>query len=307
MTARVPGVAPGPIAPGVWQVGDVTITCVEERVYRFPIADFIPEATPDRLAARAEWLAAYGVDDVQMLVMPVNGYVLECGGRRVLVDTCVGLEHSDSEPTSPFLDRLRDRGVDPRDVDTVICTHFHYDHVGWNTVVVDGVRVPTFANARYLFAREEWDAVREWTPSSDLEGMLRESFEREVATVVDAGRAELLRGGFAVTPEISVVPTPGHSPGHVSVAVRSDGAEALITGDAIHHPLQVAEPAVGTTADDDHRTTVATREALVDRLADRPVLLIGSHFGGAGAGFVRHEGAGVVLRPPGGSGGGGGG
>lgn len=284
----------------MWQVGDVTITRIEERVYRFPIAQFIPGATPEVLAPRLGWLGDFGVDDLDLLVMPVNGYVLACGDRRILVDTCVGLEHSGSEPASPFVDRLRASGVEPDAVDTVLCTHFHYDHVGWNTTVVGGERVPTFPRARYVFAREEWDAVREWSPTSDLEGMLRESFDREVATVVDAGAAELRSGAFAVSPEVSVVPTPGHSPGHVSVVVRSGGQEALITGDAIHHPVQLALPEVGTTADDDHRATVATREGLIDRLVDRPVLLVGSHFAGAGAGYLRHDGGDVVLRPAGG-------
>lgn len=290
--------APSSRSSDVWRVGDVTITRIEERIYRFPILDFIPGATPQRLEADLDWLTDYGVHDVRTMVMPVNGYVLESDGRRVLVDTCVGLEHSDSEPTSPFLDRLRALGFEPSTIDVVVCTHFHYDHVGWNTNVVGGERVPTFTNARYVLGQEEWDAVQQWTPASDLEGMLRESFDREVGTIVARGWADLVTGPTSVTPEVSTVATPGHSPGHVSVAVRSGGAEALITGDAIHHPVQLSATTAGTTADDDQRATVTTREGIIDRLIDRPVLLIGSHFGGAGAGFVRHEDGRVVLRPP---------
>lgn len=288
----------GATVTDVWRVGNVTITRIEERIYRFPILDFIPEATPGMLAPHLDWLVDYGVDDPGMLAMPVNGYLIESQGRRVLVDTCVGIEHSDSEPTSPFLERLQLLGIDPATIGIVVCTHFHYDHVGWNTSLVDGERLPTFANARYLFAQAEWDAVRAWTPTSDLEASLRESFDREVGTIVAGGQAELVHAPLRVTPEIAMVPTPGHSPGHVSVAIASEGAAAFITGDAIHHPVQLTEPAVGTTADDDPRATVVTREAVIDQLIDRDVLLIGSHFGGAGAGFVRREDHRVVLRTP---------
>jgi glyoxylase-like metal-dependent hydrolase (beta-lactamase superfamily II) len=290
--AAVPGVS-------VFHVGEVTVTQIEERVYRFPILDFIPDATPARLSPHLDWLDAFGVDDVDTMVMPVNGYVLETDGRRILVDTCVGEEHTDSEPTSPFIDRLRLAGFDPAEIDVVVCTHFHYDHVGWNTVVVDGERLPTFANARYLFAREEWNAVKDWTQESSLDEMLQESFDRSVAQIHRTGRCDLVSGGLDITSQVAILPTPGHSPGHIAVSIESDGKAAIITGDAIHHPAQLAIPALATAADDDPRHTVSTREALIDRVLDRDVLLVGSHFGSPGRGFVRSDGGRVVLVPSG--------
>jgi glyoxylase-like metal-dependent hydrolase (beta-lactamase superfamily II) len=281
----------------VFRVGDVTITQVQERVYSFPIMGFIPDATPDRLTPHVDWLIDYGVTDVDTMTMPVNGYLLESSGRRILVDTCVGLEHSDSEPTSPFIDRLRRAGFPADSIDLVVCTHFHYDHVGWNTTVVDGERLPTFGRARYLFAKQEWEAVKDWTQGSSLDEQLQESFDRDVAFIVDAGRCDFVSDGFALTPEITILATPGHSPGHLAVAVDSDGHKAIITGDAIHHPVQLVDPALTTAADDLPSAAVRTREGLIDRVMDRDVLLIGSHFGSPGRGFVRSEGGRTRLIP----------
>jgi glyoxylase-like metal-dependent hydrolase (beta-lactamase superfamily II) len=282
-------------------VGEVTVTQVEERIYSFPIAGFVPGATPDALTPHLDWLRDYGVVDVEQMTMPVNGYLLESEGTRILVDTCVGLEHPDSEPSSPFVDRLQLAGFDPASVDVVVCTHFHYDHVGWNTTLVGEERVPTFRNARYLFARAEWDAVQDWTQSSELDEMLQASFGRQVGFLVDNGLAELTDSALQLTSEVRLLPTPGHSPGHVAVEIVSGGRRAIITGDAVHHPVQLADPSITTEADDDPAGTVTTRTNLIDRILDTDVLLIGSHFGAPGRGYLRTEGSRVVFgaRPPG--------
>lgn len=278
-------------------VGNVAVTRVEERIYNFPIKDFIPDATPERLTANLDWLECYGVNDLATMTMPVNGYVLDSGDRRILVDTCVGLEHSESEPESLFLKRMQACGYDPDTIDVVICTHFHYDHIGWNTTVVGAERVPTFRNARYLFAQDEWDGAQEWTQESALEAVLHETFDRHVAFVVTNGRADLVSGEIAITPDVAIIPTPGHTPGHLSVAIKSEGAVALITGDAVHHPLQLAEPTISTTADHDPPTTVATRERLIDWAINQDALIIGSHFSGPGMGYISQKDDRTTFEP----------
>jgi glyoxylase-like metal-dependent hydrolase (beta-lactamase superfamily II) len=293
-SARLQGLE---LVTSAFMVGNVAVTRVEERIYSFPIEGFIPEATPQRLASNLDWLATYGVEDLATMTMPVNGYVLDTGDKRILVDTCVGLEHSESEPQSLFLDRLKACGYDPDTFDVIICTHFHYDHIGWNTKLLGRERVPTFANARYVFSQTEWDGAREWTPGTEFEAVLRESFERHVGFIVSNGYADLVSGETAIAREVAIVPTPGHTPGHVSVAIASEGYAALITGDAVHHPLQLAMPTISTTADDDTESTIASRESLIDWAVSNDALIIGSHFSGPGMGYISRDDNRTVFEP----------
>lgn len=299
MTATAGGPPPvtnGEVTVESFDVGSVRVTRVQERIYEFPILDFMPTVTPDRLSAQLDWLQAFAVRDTETMVMPVNGYVVETRGRRILVDTCVGIEHTDSEPTSPFVDRLAEAGFAPESIDVVVCTHFHYDHVGWNTTVDSGRRRPTFPNARYLLARREWEAAADWSASSELEEMLQESFDRDIAFLVQHDAADLVESDASLTEDVSLLGTTGHSPGHVAVVIASEGVEAIITGDSIHHPVQIVEPHHFTTADDDINGAVSTRLNLLDRAYERKSLLIGSHFGGAGRGHVVTDRSGYSLR-----------
>jgi glyoxylase-like metal-dependent hydrolase (beta-lactamase superfamily II) len=172
-------------------------------------------------------------------------------------------------------------------VDVVICTHLHVDHVGWNTRLADGRWVPTFPRARYLFARREWE---HWT--SEEEDGTKRILADSVAPVLDAGLAELVEMDHRVADGIWLEPTPGHTPGHVSVRVHSDGADAVITGDLMHHPVQVAEPAWQSAFDTDPVQARETRRAFCSRYADRPVDVLGTHFHHPTAGrIVRHRDA----------------
>jgi glyoxylase-like metal-dependent hydrolase (beta-lactamase superfamily II) len=166
-------------------------------------------------------------------------------------------------------------------VDVVICTHLHVDHVGWNTRLSDGRWVPTFPRARYLFARREWE---HWT-GEDEEGTKR-ILADSVAPVLEAGLAHLVEMDHRVADGIWLEPTPGHTPGHVSVRLASDGAEAVITGDLMHHPVQVAEPGWQSSFDTDPTRARETRRAFCARYADRPVAVLGTHFHHPTAGWI---------------------
>jgi len=223
----------------------------------------------------------------------VHTFVIRSSDLTVLVDTCIGndKDRGGRRPfhmlRTAFLEDLRAAGVAPEAVDVVICTHLHVDHVGWNTRLADGRWVPTFPRARYLFARREWE---HWT--SDAEDGTKRILADSVAPVLDAGLAELVEMDHRVADGIWLEPTPGHTPGHVSVRLHADGADAVITGDLMHHPVQVAEPAWQSAFDTDPAQARETRRAFCARYADRPVAVLGTHFHHPTAGrIVRHRDA----------------
>ena len=165
----------------------------------------------------------------------------------------------------------------------MLCTHLHVDHVGWNTKLIGGQWVPTFANARYVFGKAEYEYWRDHSDEPDKAAVFNDS----VKPVVDAGKADLVASDARLCDEITLIPTPGHSPGHMSVHIRSDGEEALLTGDVAHHPCQMAHLDWSSTADSDPVQSAATRRELFGRFADTPTLVIGGHFN---AGRIRRDG-----------------
>jgi len=172
-----------------------------------------------------------------------------------------------------FLPRLAAAGVTPENVDYVMCTHLHSDHVGWNTQLRDGRWVPTFPKARYIFAQREWDA---W------EAMQRETPQPHlvdsVLPVMEARQAQLVGTDFALDDEVWLEPTPGHTPGHVSIHLASQGAHAVITGDCIHSPVQCVEPEWIVRADFNPTMAKATRRRFLERYCDSSVLVCATHF-----------------------------
>jgi glyoxylase-like metal-dependent hydrolase (beta-lactamase superfamily II) len=185
----------------------------------------------------------------------------------------------------PFLEDLDKAGYPAAQIDTVICTHLHIDHVGWNTRLVDGRWVPTFPHARYLLARREWE---HW--SADTDRWNQTILADSVRPIFDAGLVDLVEADHAVDAAVRLEPTPGHTPGHVSVHVRSRGEEAVITGDLVHHPAQFARPHWGASVDWDRAMADRTRRAFMERYADTPVLVIGTHFAGPTAGRLVRDG-----------------
>jgi glyoxylase-like metal-dependent hydrolase (beta-lactamase superfamily II) len=174
---------------------------------------------------------------------------------------------------TPLLTDLADAGFPREEVDTVICTHLHFDHVGWNTMLVDGEWVPTFPNARYLLGRDEWEHWNREGASG-----YAATIDDAVRPVIDAGLADLVPSDHRVTNEIRLEATPGHTPGHVAVHVESAGQHALITGDLAHHPVQFAEPDWHADPDTDPTQSAATRRRLLEEHSDTDLLVIGTHF-----------------------------
>jgi glyoxylase-like metal-dependent hydrolase (beta-lactamase superfamily II) len=185
----------------------------------------------------------------------------------------------------PFLQDLEKAGFETDSIDTVMCTHLHVDHVGWNTVLKGNRWVPTFSNARYLVNKAEWDYWNE-AGDDDFGPVISDS----VRPIVDQGLCDLVDANHRLSSEIWLEPTPGHTPGHVSVRISSLGEEALITGDFLHHPCQFARPEWASSADYDKDAARKTRLRVFESYADRPVLIIGTHFAGPTAGYLRRDG-----------------
>lgn len=271
-----------------WRIGDVTITRVVE-LTSSTIGNYIlPQATEDRIKA-IDWIGPFVNDDCQ-LVLSFHSLVIETGTRTLVVDTCIGNDKERTYPRwhqmqSSFLEDLAAAGFDRDGIDTVLCTHMHVDHVGWNTRLVDGRWEATFRNARYLYAEDEW---MHWQNESQAE--YGPVIDDSVRPIFDAGLADLVSSHHEVTSEVSLEATPGHTPGHVSVHITSRGEEAVITGDMIHHPCQIAHPDWSTTADVDPELSALTRARFLELYADRPVLVIGTHFSGPTAGTLVQDG-----------------
>jgi glyoxylase-like metal-dependent hydrolase (beta-lactamase superfamily II) len=272
-----------------WTIGDVTVKSVAELddgVVPGPM--LLPEATPDAVLA-IDWLRPKYADEAGNLLLRIQALIVESQGRRIVVDTCLGNDKQRNQPffhelQTPFLSDLHAGGSPRESIDAVVCTHLHVDHVGWNTMLVDGNWVPTFPNARYYLSRTD---VNYWSTTPSKDGDL---FGDSVRPVLDAGLADLVEPPYAITDEVSLESTPGHSPGHVSVRIRSNGDAAIITGDVMHHPSQCARPSWGSSFDEDAALAEQTRRAFLDAYAGADVLVIGTHFASPTAGHIVRDG-----------------
>ena len=282
-----------------WRIGEVTVTKIVELEAVGGSRFILPQATREAVLPIA-WLRPHFADGDGRLKMSVHALVVETPSRRIVVDTCIGNDkRRRAIPAwnglrTGFLEDLAGAGYPRYSIDTVLCTHLHVDHVGWNTMLVDGRWVPTFPRARYLMGRaefEHWRAVRDNDAAAAV-------FADSVAPVFDAGLVELVDTDHRICDELSLVPTVGHTPGHVSLRIASRGEEALITGDFIHHPCQMARLDWSSAADFDPNAAAATRQRMFASLAGTPTLVIGTHFAGATAGHVERDGEAYRLAVP---------
>ncbi|CAL9283674.1 MBL fold metallo-hydrolase [Streptomyces sp. SudanB52_2052] len=273
-----------------WTTGAVTVHRIDEVL--LPPATgrwLLPDATTD-LVGQQDWLHPDFADQEGVLRIDSHSFALTVGGLRILVDTGIGNGKERANPAwhhlrTDFLEHLTAAGFPPDSVDLVILTHLHADHVGWNTRKVNGEWVPTFPHARYLTSRLE----REFWATYDMEEARRQMFRDSVIPVEKAGLLDLVdipAEGAEVAPGLRLLPTPGHTPGHIAVELTSQGETALITGDCIHHPVQLAHPAIGACVDIDPEQSEASRRKLLDSLTDTDTLVLGTHFAPPTAGRV---------------------
>jgi glyoxylase-like metal-dependent hydrolase (beta-lactamase superfamily II) len=239
----------------------------------------------------------------------VHAYIVESQGHRIIVDTCIGNDKPRNNEgwnklQIPFIERLTKAGYPPESIDTVLCTHLHLDHVGWNTLWGGTKWVPTFPNARYLFGRIEWE---HWTHENQGTGNMPDFVVQlseqgnvmndSVLPIVKAGLQELVETNYRVTDEVSLFPTPGHTPGHVSVAISSAGEKATITGDLMRNPIQIADPEICSNFDFDQSIALSTRRTFIGNHENKKVLVLGTHFTSPNAGHIVTEKGGRRFVP----------
>ena len=277
-----------------WQIGDVSIIKMVENTVPLPTHVLLPDVTQAHLDA-LPWIAPYFApkDGEIRMRLSLHSFLIRSGGTTIVVDTCVGPDPERSLPGDPsFIDRLEasiDGGREA--VDVVVCTHVHFDHVGWNTIEVDGAVVPTFPRARYLFTRAELDEVEADDHMGVLAPSIRPLLDAGMVDVIDLGGADdsgSAIAAHAITDEVHLISTPGHTAGHVSVAIESAGRRALITGDAFHSPIQVAHPEIAAIRfDTDSERSTQTRRRLLGRYGDGQAVMLGTHFAPPTGGVIR--------------------
>ncbi len=286
-----------------WTIGSTKITSIIEQDLAL-LGELIAPAEPD-LIKKIAWLVPHFADADGHLKGIIQSFIVETPSKTIVVDTCVGndkdrpIMEAWHKAQTNFMDRFTAAGFEPTAIDIVLCTHMHLDHVGWNTYWDGAEWQPTFPNARYLFAdleKEHWD--REYNkmisadpPSRGLFKITQKNVhEDSVLPIFEKGLADVVSTTHQICPEVCLYPTPGHTPGHVSILISSEGENAIISGDCVHHPCQIAHPEWFTNADVDKERGIETRNELFKKLADTPTILIGSHFAEPTAGTIRKDG-----------------
>ncbi len=281
---------------------------VESEGPMYPPEMLLPTLPAEALDAERDWLCPRFFDpDAGALVMSVHSFVVRTGRYTVLVDACVGNDKERPDfgdwhhQQSPYLARLAALGLAPEDIDVVFCTHLHPDHVGWNTRLRDGRWIPTFPNARYLFARAEWE---QWSRYADtapearpgpypppVSAVLADCYRDSVHPVVAAGLSELVDDGFEIERGLRVELAPGHTPGNAVVALETAGFRGLLSGDVLHHPLQVRYPEASSAFCFDRAASAATRRRILEEAAGAGRVLFPAHFPAPTAARIEPAGA----------------
>ena len=262
-------------------VGDITIdSIVEEVAHAGAPAEVFPEATVEAFEPYAGWMAPTAYDPAaDQLIMATQAYLVRTGRYTILIDSCIGNDknapgeaswHQRTDFRLPA--QLAEAGVEPAAVDFVLCTHLHGDHCGWNTQLRDGRWVPTFPNARYLFARSEIAFAQRCAAAGDT------VFGESVGPVIEAGQADIVDTDHALDDGVWLEPLPGHTPGQVGVHMRSRGEHAVMCGDVMHSPVQLARPRWSPIYDDDPAQARVTRRAFLERCCDQDLLVMTAHF-----------------------------
>jgi glyoxylase-like metal-dependent hydrolase (beta-lactamase superfamily II) len=275
-------------------LGRLRVSRVYEGDAVIPLSVALPDITAPDLARLKRWYWDADLADAPSeasMRISVHSFVLRVDGRNILIDTCCGNDKKRSLPPVnmqnwPYLEDLARTGLRPQDIDLVMCTHLHFDHVGWNTRLEDGSWVPTFPNARYLFGRRDL----EFFSKQRHEALHREAFDDSVAPILDAGLADLVDSDMPIHREIGdgiwLEDVSGHSPGNLCVTAECGGERAIFSGDCFHHPIQLVRPDAAFFADENPSQACATRRRLLERHANTGAIFFPAHFTGATAGRV---------------------
>jgi glyoxylase-like metal-dependent hydrolase (beta-lactamase superfamily II) len=283
-----------------FSVGDLTIHRVVEQEGPLPPAlDLFAGLTPEVLAQNREWMRKAGALDAEdKLILCFQSYILRTPHHTILIDSCIG--NDKPRPGRPMWNMKTDdtyvrafaaTGVSVEDIDFVMCSHLHVDHVGWNTRLENGRWVPTFPKARYIFGKTEYDYWAAQHAKAEVP-----PFGDSVLPVVEAKRAEIVGNDFAVGDHLRILPTPGHTPGHVAFAAGRGRDDAVFAGDLMHSPLQTLYPELSPQFDVDGAQAAVTRRKFLERYCDTDTLCCTIHFPSPSAGKIRRKGNGFSCE-----------
>lgn len=277
--------------------GDLTIHRLVELVEPYGRAlDLMPGLTQELLDANRDWLAPHALAPGDMLILSMQSYVVRTPHHTILVDSCLGNHKRRPQPSwnmktdDTYMRALAAVGLRVEDIDYVMCTHLHSDHVGWNTRLEDGRWVPTFPNARYVFNRDELTALRDRYAADGYA-----AYADSVLPVVEAGRADLVDTDFALGDHVRILPTPGHTANHTAICFGRTRDEAIMTGDMIHTPLQLRHPELTFGKPQDPAQAAATARSFLERYCDTPTLCCTIHFPPPSFGRIRRWGDGYRM------------
>ena len=268
-------------------IGDYSIARVEEMTIQIPLDVLLPRLEPEFLKRHIDWLVHGHYDPVTGLApLSIHSWLLRTRHQTILVDACAGNHkpgRSDAQADfsnleTPYLERLTAAGATPVEIDFVMCTHLHVDHVGWNTRLDNGRWVPTFPNAKYLFSKTEFDY---WSAENQAGGEFspnKSPFDVSVAPVMDAGLAQLIDGRHEIEDNVVIHPRPGHTPGHVNLHIGKGDDRAIFSGDIMHHPIQAYRPDWSSRFCESHELACQTRLNLLEACADEPTIVLPAHF-----------------------------
>jgi glyoxylase-like metal-dependent hydrolase (beta-lactamase superfamily II) len=285
-----------------WTFGASTLQrVVESETPLLSPFEIFPDCTQAHLDAHRHWLQPRHQDPASgLLTITIQSFLIRQTGLTILVDSCSGNDKEERTRPQfrrahwPWLQTLREAGVSPEDVDIVLCSHLHVDHVGWNTRLENGRWVPTFPNARYLVGRREWDHWR----AAGSAGVARSGdyITDSVLPVFAAGQAELIGNEHALASEISVEPAPGHTPGQLMVRLGSGRGQAVLCADLMHHPLQVQFPEWSTRFCTDPTQARTTRINFLNAQASTGHFVFPAHFPSPTGGTVERDGKGFRFK-----------
>jgi len=286
-------------------IGDVRIDRLVESEGPFADADYLlPQLDLALLKEHADWLYPRFVEPgSNQSIMSFHSLVLRTPRTTILVDCCVGNDKQrPARPgwhlqKTPWLNKLHQLGLQPDDIDIVLCTHLHADHVGWNTRLVDGQWAPTFPNARYVFAKQEYDFWEHAAKTHAAKEPLNHgSFDDSVLPIVAAGKAVLVDNDHQLDHGIWLEPAPGHTPGNVIVHVSRSDQHAVLIGDVMHSAIQLADPSLSSRFCYDANQSQHTRMQLIETFANTSTLILPGHFPTPTAGHIVHRGNSFIYN-----------
>ena len=282
--------------------GEISVNKVLDGTESFRAVNAFPNIDLELFSQHKNWVYPFFNYDTKMIILSMHSYLIRTPSISILVDTCIGndkirigqgpifkanegvLKHWNNRHSN-YIDNLKVHGIHPSEIDIVMCTHLHADHVGWNTKLVNNRWVPTFPNAKYLFSSTEIESMKKET-TNPFDEYTRLVYEDSILPIIESGQAVIIDESIDLGTGINLIKSPGHSPGHCCIEVNGYNRKGLLTGDVLHNPIQVVCPGMSTMFCDDKELSNQTRINLVNELTDSETVILAAHFGDTTAGLI---------------------